>query len=397
MDQVKAVLNWFTGGSHNYMTLYHCMDNDVLWISITVILDFTVAAGYVLIAKHWWANQQILPPGEPRQALARMRNIFILCGLCGYLFIPVKMVWPAWRLYDIFMVFLVYVTWRYAWGAKDLKVVYREINRSHQLSQELDAARAESKRKSFFLNAISHDLKNPLHGLTLQAELAQLQVSGGDPQAANEAISRIQTCAHEMGNLLNGFLELGRLDWVQDPLSTTTFDVSEVVKEVVKAQDAAARSKGLRLVADVPGQLQLHTDRAKLERILSNLVSNAIKYTDAGQVTVRLGSTNEQVVVEVADTGRGIAPDQQEQIWDEFYQVQNHAREHGQGHGLGLAIARRLAERIEGRLELESESGRGSKFRLILERSRAIESPDAEPAALAGTDAGPRAAASAGG
>lgn len=109
------------------MDLIHCMGHDTFWITMTVVLDFAVAAGYGAIALHWWKNQRLLPGGPAKRALAQMRNIFLFCGICSYVFIPMKMVWPAWRLYDMFMLALVYSTWRYAWNAGQLRVVYRGI------------------------------------------------------------------------------------------------------------------------------------------------------------------------------------------------------------------------------------------------------------------------------
>ena len=112
---LNQALAWFTGGTrHPYMTLVHCMSHDTFWIALTVTLDLLVAAGYVVIARHWWRNQRLIPPSPAKAALGSMKNIFILCGICGYLFIPVKMVWPAWRLYDGFLCVLVVLTWRYA-------------------------------------------------------------------------------------------------------------------------------------------------------------------------------------------------------------------------------------------------------------------------------------------
>ena len=115
---VGQLIDWFAG-SGRYMTLEHCMDHDYFWIAVTVSLDLAVACGYLLIAYHWWVNQKRLEPLHPaRRALGNMRNIFAFCGICGYVFIPIKMVWPAWRLYDFFMLILVYFTWEYAWAAK---------------------------------------------------------------------------------------------------------------------------------------------------------------------------------------------------------------------------------------------------------------------------------------
>src|SRR4051812_25701462 len=124
-----GLLDWFAGNGR-YQTLRHCMGNDTLWIVVTVLLDLAVAAGYVLIALHWSRNERGLPDIPAKRALANMRNIFAFCGICGYLFIPIKMFWPAWRLYDLFMVALVWFTWKYALDARRLKVVYNEIGRS---------------------------------------------------------------------------------------------------------------------------------------------------------------------------------------------------------------------------------------------------------------------------
>ena len=88
-------LRWFSGGQTQYHTLYHCMMGDQFWIALTVLLDAAVAGGYAVIAIHWWKNQRNLPKSPARKALATMRNIFIFCAACGYVFIPVKMFWPA--------------------------------------------------------------------------------------------------------------------------------------------------------------------------------------------------------------------------------------------------------------------------------------------------------------
>jgi PAS domain S-box-containing protein len=136
---VTELIQWFAGGAHPYHTLYHCMSGDVPWIVITVALDIAVALGYLKIAAHWWRNERDLKEANPaKRALGRLKNIFILCGLCGYVFVPVKLVWPAWRLYDLFLGALAIITWRYAWGARDLKVIYQAIGGSDRLAQDLE-------------------------------------------------------------------------------------------------------------------------------------------------------------------------------------------------------------------------------------------------------------------
>src|SRR5262245_1122478 len=194
MNLLSGLFDWFAGNGA-YMTLTHCMGHDYLWIWATVLLDLAVATGYGLIAYHWWVNQKHLPDGAPaKRALGNMRNIFLFCGICGYLFIPIKMVWPAWRLYDLFMAALVYFTWKYAWNARDLKVVYRELGRSSKLEADLAATREESQRKSFFLNALSHDLRTPLNGVLLQANFAEISLAAADTDATADALREIKQC-----------------------------------------------------------------------------------------------------------------------------------------------------------------------------------------------------------
>src|SRR5438105_315550 len=187
------LLNWFAGGPNGYMTLVHCMNHDTFWIALTVVLDLSVAAGYLLIALHWWQNERPLKASPAKAALGTMKNIFLFCGLCGYVFIPIKMVWPAWRLYDFFMLFLAYTTWRYAWNARDLKVIYNELGRSRRLAADLEKSQKEMREKGFFLNSISHDLRTPLNGLMLQAGLAEVALESEDSETLRRALQEIKS------------------------------------------------------------------------------------------------------------------------------------------------------------------------------------------------------------
>ncbi len=363
---VRELISWFSGGSDGYMSLIHCMNHDWLWIGTTVFVDFAVAVGYVIIALHWRRNEKSLPQSPAKSALGSMKNIFVLCGLCGYLFIPIKMFWPAWRLYDAFLLVLVYKTWRYAVGSRQLAVVYNEIGRTEQLASEREDARLESRRKSNFLNAISHDLRTPLNGLMLQAELARISLLTQDTAAVVDSLEQIKTCVRTTSDLLNGFLELGRLDWTEQVLQSDQFPINDSLKNVAARYRARLEKKGLSLALPKESSVILSTDRAKLERILGSLVDNAIKFTDRGEVRVEVEATGPGLAIHVIDSGEGIAQDQQTRIFDDFTQVHNRERDSRKGFGLGLAVSRRMAHHLGGRITLESEPGRGSRFTLRL-------------------------------
>jgi signal transduction histidine kinase len=367
---LASILNWFTGGSsHQYMPLDHCMDHDWFWIGLTVTLDFAVASGYGMIAMHWWKNQKLVPPTPARRALGTMRNIFVFCGICGYLFIPIKMIWPAWRLYDLFMIALVYFTWRYAWRARDLKVVYNELGRSTRLAEDLEKSREESRRKSSFLNAISHDLRTPLNGLMLQANLAELSLKTNDAESLRGAVHEMKASAKATAELLDSLLECARVDFVdagEAAKTTSVLCLTDMVSALASGLQAQASTKGLTVRTSCPEGLFARTDRVKLERILANLLSNALKFTAHGGIGIEVQKCGAGVEIHVLDTGAGIPPEHRDRIFEEFFQIHNLERDRAKGFGLGLSIARRLARQLGGDITVDSSVGGGSRFTVLL-------------------------------
>lgn len=373
MQALQPILDWFSGGDPGYMTLWHCMRHDTFWVALTVALDLAVAAGYILIAVHWNRNQARLINPEARAALGRLRNIFIFCGLCGYLFVPMKMFWPAWRLYDFFMIGLVYFTWRYAWGAQDLKVIYRELGRAGDLGDELAASQAESQHKTRFLNAVSHDLRNPLYAMSLQSELAEAHLEGGDLEEAREAMTKARLCAAEASALLKHVLDLGRLEWSSDPLELDRVSGEEIARHAASLIEPAAREKGLAVQVQVERDARIRTDRGKLDRVLGNLLQNAVKYTQQGTVRIVAGAEGDAATFEVIDTGPGISAAHRERLFEDFYQADNPERDRRKGYGLGLSIARRLVEQMGGSIEVDTQVGRGSRFIVMVPDTRRAE------------------------
>jgi signal transduction histidine kinase len=375
------LISWFAGGRDGYMTLIHCMNHDTPWIIITVALDVLVATGYALIALHWRKNEAQLREGAAKTALSDMKNIFVFCGICGYLFIPIKMFWPAWRLYDIFLAVLAIYTWKYAWGARGLKVVYNALGNTEKMAQDLRETRAEAERKTFFLNAISHDLRTPLNGLVLHGDLAQMNLEVGDLGSLRESLGEIKACAKATTELLDSLLELGRVDWSPDSNVVEDFELAPLAESLLDRSRTLANQKGLALRMAVPCGLHLRTDRFKLERILGNLVNNSLKFTHSGAIELIASATDEGVTIDVVDTGEGISPEHLPRLFEEFYQVHNRERDRKKGFGLGLAIARRLAHQLGGDLSAESTVGQGSRFRIAL--------PDAVAPGFAESEDGP--------
>jgi two-component system, sensor histidine kinase len=154
----------------------------------------------------------------------------------------------------------------------------------------------------------------------------------------------------------------------------------------------AATHKGLTLRANAPIGAAIHSDRKRLERILGNLVSNAVKFTDRGDVRVEVEPRSRRVNIHVVDTGIGIAPQDREHLFEEFFQVHNAERNRTKGFGLGLAIARRLARQLGGDVTVESAEGHGSRFTVVLPTVVGPANSDVRPEAAPPLAADPQTA-----
>jgi signal transduction histidine kinase len=213
-----------------------------------------------------------------------------------------------------------------------------------------------------------------------------LSATNGDLDTMAAALRDIKAGARVAADLLDGLLEYARLEAGADRGVADPVDVGAAVNNVISACSAAAAQKGLYVRANVPIGWTVHCDRQRLERILANLVTNAVKFTDEGGVRVEVDRGGDRegafVRLHVIDTGIGIASEHRDRLFDEFFQVDNAERNHSKGFGLGLAIARRLARQRGGDVTVESAVGHGSRFTVTLPAAPAL-STAALPAAAA--------------
>lgn len=226
--------------------------------------------------------------------------------------------------------------------------------------------------RSRLMRGFSHDVKNPIGAADGYAELLDEGIYGELNAGQRESIARMRRCMRGALALIDDLHELGRAETGHLELASEAVDVAELVRTLAEEYQATAEAAGLRLVVSVPTDVRLiQTSRTRVRQIASNLLSNAIKYTDAGTVTLNVvhrslaqgDNSGEWVVIEVADTGRGIAPDKLDYVFQEFGRVAGTERP---GAGLGLAISRLLAQALGGQITVTSELGQGSTFTLWL-------------------------------
>jgi signal transduction histidine kinase/CheY-like chemotaxis protein len=229
------------------------------------------------------------------------------------------------------------------------------------------AAENANRAKSQFLAAASHDLRQPLHAMGLFA--AALSLKAREPEI-KPLVASINASVEALESLFAQLLDLSRLEAGALQPQCTCMQLAPLFARIAADFAPQANASGLRLAAR-PTSLTVASDPALLERVLRNLVSNALRYTNVGGVVLGARRRGADVRIDVIDTGVGIAPEDRERVFDDFVQIHAKPRHHsgGRGMGLGLAIVRRLAGLLGHRLELASRIGHGSRFSICLPRA----------------------------
>ena len=323
--------------------------------------------------------------------------------LFGVLFVLAGLLYIAWRVVDRFSSQLEHsfrllastakkigsgqTQVRLRMGANDIKVfdnLSRDINlmaerlefsqnylesqvlaATQALRAQKDQAEMSNNAKSKFLAAASHDLRQPIHAISLLVSAAQHEK---DPAAQSAIIRRIENGTSALSDLLNSLLDISRLDGGGVQIYEEDFALTRIMSNLQNTYQSLAQEKGLDLIIR-PTKAFTRSDPVLLERILSNLVSNAVRYTPAGGVVyVVVRPRGHEWLVQVRDNGPGISPKEQDNIFQEFVQLNNPQRDRSQGLGLGLAIVKRLMNLLSHRVVVRSELGQGASFGVFIPR-----------------------------
>ncbi len=233
-----------------------------------------------------------------------------------------------------------------------------------ELSSQKEEAERSNRAKSRFLAAASHDLRQPLHALALFGADLQRQIRSGKTGDLARLSEQIATSTRVLGEMLDSLLDISRLDVAGISPEIRAFPLNPLFDRLEASFRRAALDQQQRLVFR-PTAWWCESDSAMVERMLANLIANALRYTQAGgSILVAARRRRKKILIEVRDNGPGIAPEHQAAIFGEFYQVDNPAREHGKGLGLGLSIVDRLAHALDIDIRLTSTLGRGTVFGL---------------------------------
>jgi two-component system aerobic respiration control sensor histidine kinase ArcB len=249
--------------------------------------------------------------------------------------------------------------------------IYSDITERKNLERSLENAKnmaeAASRAKSEFIANMSHDLRTPLNGIVGMSELLQGDV---DKQQQKQYAEWVNESGEQLLGLLNGILDVVSADNIKEnDIQEETFELAQCLQDLVRLEIPSAELKGLSLKTNIPQNVPqyLHTDRTKLHRTLLNLLGNAIKFTEHGQITIEVELLNTsadraQLQFRVVDTGIGIPDQLQDKVFDRFYRVNPSHKGVYSGHGIGLHIAQSYVKLLGGEIKVRSQESIGTTF-----------------------------------
>ena len=350
------------------------MTGVVMYASDSVIHQAMLAILLCAMAAGSIAANAVLKVGMPGSASV------VLLLLMG------RMAWEDDRAHwSMVMMLMVYWVFVLKWGQELHAVVIESLQRRHQnhdlveqLQLQTEAAldaqhKAEqaNQSKSKFLAAASHDLRQPMAALSL---FAGVMTREKRPEQLHKLAEHVGTSVSALESLFNGLLDVSKLDAGVTQVQLKDFDLQPLLVRLINDFTPEAQQKRLTLAIPV-SPARLHSDPRLLEQVLRNLVSNAIRYTALGQVAVQAEPLSSGWRLAVIDTGIGIAPEHQEKVFDEFFQVGNAERDRSKGLGLGLSIVKRLSRLLNLHLELQSAPGTGTTLYLHVPAAQMPQAP----------------------
>jgi PAS domain S-box-containing protein len=233
---------------------------------------------------------------------------------------------------------------------RELELRNREAERANQLKTE-------------FLGNMSHELRSPLHTVIGFSQLLAEEKEGPLNEKQKRFLSHIQNDSLHLLDLINDLLDLSKIEAGRLELRYEAFPIDAVIAEAISSVQPRATAKSLLIGTDISISTPICADRLRFKQILHNLLTNAIKFTaDGGRIRIRAACSGQFAEIAVSDTGIGIPEDQQQAVFDKFYQVRAGIQGGNEGTGLGLAITKRLVDQHGGSISLESEPGNGTCF-----------------------------------
>lgn len=243
--------------------------------------------------------------------------------------------------------------------------IRQQKNKLEVINKKLEAA---DELKSIFLASMSHELRTPLNSIIGFTGLLLMEVVGGINEDQKEQLERVKRNGNHLLDLINDVLDISKIEAGKIDLSISEFDIVELLAEITKSIVPEVNAKGLKFEINMPDSaVIIRNDRRRVQQIIANFLSNALKFTAHGSINLEfLNENTEEITVVVKDTGVGIKQGDQDRLFEPFQQIDKDFTKSYKGTGLGLYLSKQLSTVIGGEIMFESLYGEGSQFRLML-------------------------------
>lgn len=244
--------------------------------------------------------------------------------------------------------------------------------RTKELVQSLREIENISKMKSDFISSVSHELRTPLTSVKGFSSLLVEEKFGKLPPEAKQRLKKVDENVNKLVNMVNVLLDISRIESGKMEVKIVPSDIVKLIKDVAEFLSPQAQAKHLSLTLDTPQELTVHMDKSLIERVLINLLGNAIKFTsDNGKITIQCKEQDTNALIVISDTGFGIEKESLDKIFQEFYRVDNPVNREIKGTGLGLSLVKRIISAHKEKIWVESEPDKGTSiyFTLKLEKN----------------------------
>jgi signal transduction histidine kinase len=255
------------------------------------------------------------------------------------------------------------------WHAQQ-QLEHKVEERTRELTNALNAVKMLDKRKSDFVSSVSHELRTPLTSIKGYAAILLTGKLGTLPPQAKERLEKINRHSDELGHIVNDLLDISRIESGKMAMNLGTHNLKEIIGKTDDLLSGQLKENKIDFNIDIDPGISVLVDREQIGRVLINLIGNAMKFTPAGgKISVSAHSLKDGMVeVDITDTGCGIAPEDQESIFEEFYRVENTINQEVKGTGLGLALVKRIVKAHQGKIWVKSAIGAGSTFSFTLKQ-----------------------------
>jgi signal transduction histidine kinase/HAMP domain-containing protein len=246
-------------------------------------------------------------------------------------------------------------------------IAIENVRLFHEIEEKNQQLEAANRHKSDFLSRVSHDLRTPLNSIIGFTRIVLRRMEGQLPDLQKENLQKVLVSGEHLLGLINGLLDIAKIEAGRMEIFAETFKVDDVIHMTASTVEPMLKDGRVRLVRDIAAGIPaVHTDKEKLKQIILNLLSNAAKFTEQGEIRVSAAQENGTLKLAVSDTGIGMKKEALDHIFEEFQQAEKATSSKYGGTGLGLAIVKRLANLLGGEIGVESEEGKGSKFTVTL-------------------------------